>query len=1530
TVLDEQVHPPTTTGSSPSAAVGTNEAANHVEQALDIDQLAVLAKAENPHVRASAANILRHRYLSVPAPFPHLVRYDPHRPTGRQAQADPQTFAAIEVELCALHDMMTQFETLEPLQPLPLVRPLTLLVGRGTPAHCTTKALKVLSQYLRDDSRLKEKAVEFGLIRRLVDLLKHRSDLRAPAPHLALNLLHQLVLTEHEAILLECDRQHVLEEVLETLKATLGLPTLTKTCLSILMLFTIYRDSDHPDRLTMDQRFDLMHDHKFFQVVMPCLRQDDIEVVVPVVGVLFGFVHREKYLQQLRSLPGLTKALCFHLSPEHVSLCRLTLGVLRGLLMNCDRLSRQIIRDRSVKKIGQCLKSPDEDVQWWVMVVLWMLSSYWRSHKFILSSGLFVKYDHYYARERFRKFIAGIFANVCAVPMHYSWIVEKAQFVPRLRALLFSEDFTLQSQFFQALESFLVHSVDLADRLLDEASITRLIKLLHETESESRKAQVALILHLLCRWQLLSETRLLRAVLQPLCTQFYNLVGPVISVFLAPDTGGQTFVLISGRFYETSLAYRPEFSYQDPALIGSPAATAADGEDDDASPEDALTSLSDKVIRKLVSQLRACIKALYVFTSYTHLFEDSRLLDLADSESKITDTLHTWDSSEQSYLGLFYLCLALRIVLQLPLATDQVLARITTHELHAIRQVVDLTWDEIAEARQSWPQFVAAGKLRSMVYYNTLTAALSRIGRELLGKNAVVKRHTLLSGCPWVEDFLKLAFSHCEVTKQNYLLRDLSHDAFQLLLALARTDAGRPFIQDEWIARTTLLLEWSISFPDFNRKANFPCIAPTAYFGSCRPYVYYIMEKIYASALSRPHRLPDMICHFFPLFQLLERLTLGIGCEPDPALMSPNLFASPYRVRPYTQITRHQRRFAMAVEIGTRELDDYGDDTSLTSTSSSSSNGSQGDASDDQGFLSNPSGPEDVHAEETLPGAITLLAGPAPPANHVRSVPTLSESPTVLEPLAYERLVNESPASQFCTVEMLGDYQWFWNPHRLFPTVRATHGVTGTGRFAFEIQICVSNHPLQVGWMTDGSMPVPELGCGVGQDFMSYAFNGHQRAKCHGFEGQLVREKYGEYWKVDDVVTCLLDLDTQTMAFAINGVSMGVAFGGRTPTASYEEGVVPLDPQRLWYPAVSLATNQSVRLLLGDAFGPLRYCPPDYVPFAQAAFAHSDSHSHHRAPESQLPTISAIPSTPTTLPFRPDLLMLYTESCWDLYPQTGSYVVGGFESDRHLQLFVLAGQRWVVSLQMPSALWHRCAFSLCLQTWLLEVKELQNSQADWDPCDLPSPFAYYSSTVESYIRQARYRAHTLPQPFKVGHPTDTLGVGLMTDGRLLLTINGSVAVCTNGLYHPSQRGLAATAITASGPATSTASDSPSWVNAYYCQHRRAVTKSVTYNTNWLPWWRFGALPSNAPLVAQPSATASGESAAEASEAHVPLPSPTPRSGITAIVPSSRHKLNWGHEPFKYAAANQPLIRALMTSYLKRRAQPYYEALLIAR
>ncbi|KAJ1968088.1 hypothetical protein H4R34_006317, partial [Dimargaris verticillata] len=287
-VLVEQMHPPTGSGSSPSAAVGTNESANHVEQALDIDQLAVLAKAENPHVRASAANILRHRYLSVPAPFPHLVRYDPYRPSAYQANDDPQMFAAIEVELCVLHDMISQFETLEPLQPLPLARPLTLLVSRNTPTHCTTKVLRVLSQYLRDDNHLKEKAVEFGLIRRLVDLLRHRSELRAPAPHLALNLLHQLVLIESEAILVECDRQHVLEEVLETLKATLGLPALTKTCLSILMLFTIYRDSDHPDRLTMDQRFDLMYDRKFFHVVMPCLRQDDIEVVVPVVGVLFG------------------------------------------------------------------------------------------------------------------------------------------------------------------------------------------------------------------------------------------------------------------------------------------------------------------------------------------------------------------------------------------------------------------------------------------------------------------------------------------------------------------------------------------------------------------------------------------------------------------------------------------------------------------------------------------------------------------------------------------------------------------------------------------------------------------------------------------------------------------------------------------------------------------------------------------------------------------------------------------------------------------------------------------------------------------------------------------------------------------------------------------------------------------------------------------------------------------------------------------------------------------------------------------
>ena len=146
-----------------------------------------------------------------------------------------------------------------------------------------------------------------------------------------------------------------------------------------------------------------------------------------------------------------------------------------------------------------------------------------------------------------------------------------------------------------------------------------------------------------------------------------------------------------------------------------------------------------------------------------------------------------------------------------------------------------------------------------------------------------------------------------------------------------------------------------------------------------------------------------------------------------------------------------------------------------------------------------------------------------------------------------------------------------------FDSARATVGVKAQGRFAFEIEIYTvsENAVIQVGWMNSKARFEPDggAGAGVGDDENSYAFDGTRKKKWHG--DRICSQSYGEAWKVGDIVTCLLDLNVREISFAVNGVSMGVAFSG-------------INSLETWYPAVTLSGGQVCRIAFGGMFDPFR------------------------------------------------------------------------------------------------------------------------------------------------------------------------------------------------------------------------------------------------------------------------------------------------------------------------------------------------------
>ncbi|XP_077678112.1 E3 ubiquitin-protein ligase RNF123 isoform X5 [Eretmochelys imbricata] len=117
---------------------------------------------------------------------------------------------------------------------------------------------------------------------------------------------------------------------------------------------------------------------------------------------------------------------------------------------------------------------------------------------------------------------------------------------------------------------------------------------------------------------------------------------------------------------------------------------------------------------------------------------------------------------------------------------------------------------------------------------------------------------------------------------------------------------------------------------------------------------------------------------------------------------------------------------------------------------------------------------------------------------------------------------------------------------------------------------------MQIGWCT--------LNCrfnqeeGVGDTLDSYAYDGNRVRKWN-----VTTTNYGKSWAAGDIVSCLIDLDEGTIAFCLNGVSLGTAFDNITRGAGMA-----------YFPAISLSFKESVAFNFGSR--PLRYPVEGYRP----------------------------------------------------------------------------------------------------------------------------------------------------------------------------------------------------------------------------------------------------------------------------------------------------------------------------------------------
>ena len=133
------------------------------------------------------------------------------------------------------------------------------------------------------------------------------------------------------------------------------------------------------------------------------------------------------------------------------------------------------------------------------------------------------------------------------------------------------------------------------------------------------------------------------------------------------------------------------------------------------------------------------------------------------------------------------------------------------------------------------------------------------------------------------------------------------------------------------------------------------------------------------------------------------------------------------------------------------------------------------------------------------------------------------------------------------------------------------------GRWYYEVEILTDDGNMQVGWANTLFMGDDKNGDGVGDDSHSWSYDGARGKAWHGGDAgnSSGHTEYGgqQRWKIGDVVGCMLDVDTGLISYALNGISLGVAF---------DSVGVGSDRLNTFYPACSLESNQSLRFNLGQ------------------------------------------------------------------------------------------------------------------------------------------------------------------------------------------------------------------------------------------------------------------------------------------------------------------------------------------------------------
>ena len=132
------------------------------------------------------------------------------------------------------------------------------------------------------------------------------------------------------------------------------------------------------------------------------------------------------------------------------------------------------------------------------------------------------------------------------------------------------------------------------------------------------------------------------------------------------------------------------------------------------------------------------------------------------------------------------------------------------------------------------------------------------------------------------------------------------------------------------------------------------------------------------------------------------------------------------------------------------------------------------------------------------------------------------------------------------------------------------------GKWYYEIEIKKPGVASQFGWADLEFIGTSSGGQGIGDDKVSWAFDGDRTCTWHNGS-----QRYGKRWNAGDIVGVAADIATGTISFSLNGSwarPMGVAYKNAKITGGLSPG---------------FTANPGVDILVNFGATPLRYKPPD-------------------------------------------------------------------------------------------------------------------------------------------------------------------------------------------------------------------------------------------------------------------------------------------------------------------------------------------------